>query len=135
MFKSQEGFSLIEVLIALVVLGIIVSGLFDFWAINDRLIKRTGARLQALCLAKMSIESFKAELGEDDKSKSLLQRLQKIRARETREEKIYLTKWYPQVDFKKEISFKENKSKGYWVIVKVAWDNQSLELRRLFTDH
>ncbi|PRX34778.1 prepilin-type N-terminal cleavage/methylation domain-containing protein [Orenia metallireducens] len=134
MFKSQGGFSLIEVLIALVVLGIIVSGLLDFWAINDRLVERTGARLQALSLAKMSIESFKAELIESDRSKPFVKRLQQIKLKEVEEEERNFKKWYPQLTFKREITFEENDASSYWVIVKVAWDNRNLELRRLFAE-
>jgi prepilin-type N-terminal cleavage/methylation domain-containing protein len=137
MFKSQEGFSLIEVLIALVVVSIMVSGLLDFWTINDRLIDRTGIRLQALRLAKMSIERFKAELLKSDKSKAFIERLKEIRIKEEEEER-YFKNWYPEVSFEREISFEQknfNNSNSYWVVVKVSWDNKSLELRRLFADH
>ncbi|OCL26373.1 hypothetical protein U472_10235 [Orenia metallireducens] len=137
MFKSQEGFSLIEVLIALVVVSIMVSGLLDFWTINDRLIDRTGIRLQALRLAKMSIERFKAELLKGDKSKAFIERLKEIRIKEEEEER-YFKNWYPEVSFEREISFEQknfNNSNSYWVVVKVSWDNKSLELRRLFADH
>ena len=64
-FISCKGFSLLEIVIAMLILSLVVAGLFGLFVSSSKFITESRHRLQALEYAKMVAENLKVYVTED----------------------------------------------------------------------
>lgn len=63
--KSTKGFTFLEVIIAMIILGLVVAGMFGLFTTAHKLIVEAGHRLQAVQQAKMAMEQLKLYVSAD----------------------------------------------------------------------
>lgn|SRR3989338_769720 len=65
MRRASKGATLIEVLIAMTIMGILASGVFGAFVYSQRITTSTEARLMALELTQQTAEELRAAIGEE----------------------------------------------------------------------
>jgi len=63
--KSTKGFTFLEIIIAMIILGLVVAGMFGLFTTAHKLIVEAGHRLQAVQQAKMAMEQLKLYVSAD----------------------------------------------------------------------
>lgn len=110
--KGHKGFTLIEVIVALALLGLVVSALIELFSSNLRTSRKTTDYTQAIILAQAEMEKAYSSNSEPGSEKESFDRYTVIR----------------EIKLLEELS---EQLKTYEIRITVLWDNSRYELRSL----
>lgn len=122
LFKDSKGFTLIEIVLAIALLGIIGGGMLSFFGNSARIVKSTDIRQKAVLIAQQKFEELKGEKFEDLSNGS---------KKYNQENSDLGLKGYPEYTLEWTISLKdeEDGNKLKKITIVNSWDNNSKSIK------
>ena len=127
--KKEEGFTLIEIVVSILILSIIIIATSSYFSNSVRFVQQTSIRSQALLIARMTIEEIKNEATEFEDWDDLASELRTIDIADD----IFGNFDLLTNDYDIIIAISDIETDLKMIEVKVNWDSSNVQLETLIT--